>query len=264
LAANDDATRSALLAAVRTLEPMVRTTADQIEQDRQLPQPLVDAMAAAGLFKIAVPAVLGGGEADLETQVRVVEEVSRADGSVGWCLMVAAQLGMLGGYLPEATAEVVFGHDPGAYVAGVVAPAGRAVSVGGGYRATGRWRYASGCRHATWLLGACVLHDGDAPRLRSDGSPELRWLLFPAPECRIIDTGASAACAGRAATTSRSRMCSSHASAHFRLPSSGCRASRWSASTPARSTRSASARFRPPSPPSLSGSRAARSTPSWR
>ena len=44
-----------LLAAARTLSPQVRACADQIEHDRRLPQPLVDAIAAAGLFKMLVP-----------------------------------------------------------------------------------------------------------------------------------------------------------------------------------------------------------------
>src|SRR5262249_47026799 len=129
LDANDDATRSALLEAARALGPSLRASADQIERDRQLPQPLADAMAGAGLVKMSVPKALGGAEADPETLARVIEEVSRVDGSVGWCLAIPNQDGILAGYLPEATAEEVFGRDPGAYVAFVVVPAGQAVPV---------------------------------------------------------------------------------------------------------------------------------------
>ena len=38
-----------------------------------------------GAFRLAVPRAYGGLELDPMTQVRVVEELSRLDGSVGWC-----------------------------------------------------------------------------------------------------------------------------------------------------------------------------------
>src|SRR5262245_55965278 len=76
---------AALLTAARALGPQIRAAADQVEQKRQLPPPLVAALTAAGLFKLTVPCELGGAEADPETCMRVIEEVSRADGSTGWC-----------------------------------------------------------------------------------------------------------------------------------------------------------------------------------
>src|SRR5262244_1044535 len=99
------------------------------------------------------------------------EAVARADGSTGWCLMVPTQDGMMAGYFDEETAREIFGRDPQAYVALVVAPVGRAVVVDGGYRVTGRWRYASGCRHATWLGGRCVVYEGQVPTHGPDGAP---------------------------------------------------------------------------------------------
>ena len=47
---------------------------------------LVREIADAGLFKMAVPASRGGGGADLRTVLLTIEEVSRADGSTGWCV----------------------------------------------------------------------------------------------------------------------------------------------------------------------------------
>src|SRR6476646_87646 len=88
------------LVAARGLSPDIRACADQIERDRQLPASLVDAMAAAGLFKLATPKALGGGEAPLTTILDVIEEVARADGSAGWTVMVANQCGVMAGFVP--------------------------------------------------------------------------------------------------------------------------------------------------------------------
>ncbi|PKB72208.1 MAG: hypothetical protein BZY87_01550 [SAR202 cluster bacterium Io17-Chloro-G6] len=47
-------------------------------------------MAQAGLFQLYVPRVIGGPETDPITAFRAVEELSRVDGSVGWCSFVAS------------------------------------------------------------------------------------------------------------------------------------------------------------------------------
>src|SRR5690606_31542095 len=65
---------------------------------------------------------------------------------------------------------------------------GRARAMEGGYIATGRWSWGSGCTHARWMAGNCVIFDGDAPRLRPDGTPEVRTLVFPQGDFEIQDT----------------------------------------------------------------------------
>ena len=53
------------LDAARKLVPQIRAAADEIDARRELPRPLFEAMADAGLFHMAVPRVIGGGELDL-------------------------------------------------------------------------------------------------------------------------------------------------------------------------------------------------------
>src|SRR3954451_23307191 len=93
----DDRIEGTAIAAAKALIPAILACADQIEQDRRLPQSLVDALAAAGLFKLAVPQALGGSETPLPTILDVIEEVARADGSTGWTVMVANQCGVTAG-----------------------------------------------------------------------------------------------------------------------------------------------------------------------
>ena len=187
---------ASLVEAARALRPQIEACVDQIEQDRQLPQPLVDAMIGAGLFKMLVPESYGGSEATPETLVRVIEEVSRFDASAGWCVCLGAVNGMASGCLPEDVAVEIFGRDNNAYVAASAAPAAvrgdspphRAVVVEGGYRVNGRWAFASGCMHATWLMGAIPVYEGDVPRIGPNGKLENRYMCFPRTACQIIDT----------------------------------------------------------------------------
>ena len=52
----------------------------------------------------------------------------------------------------------------------------------GGYRLSGRWKYASCCEHCEWaLLGAVVANDGSAPL-------EGRIFLVPRTQYQSIDT----------------------------------------------------------------------------
>jgi len=177
------------LEVARALAPKIRARAAEIEEARQLPSDLVMEMAEARLFKVAVPEAGGGLGADILTALRVIEEVSRADGSTGWCLAMAvntfrqsAQFG------PEARREMFY-SDPVGVSAGSANPRGRAVAVPGGYRVTGHWFFASGCMHASSLHGACKVFDGEAPRLLPNGDQEVRIVYFyPKSLARIIDT----------------------------------------------------------------------------
>ncbi len=71
--------------------------------------------------------------------------------------------------------------------AGAVAPAGTATVVPGGYLVSGRWSYASGCQHCTWVLGGCHVFDGAQPRLAATGVPEVRVVHFPAAQVTILE-----------------------------------------------------------------------------
>jgi indole-3-acetate monooxygenase len=183
-----NAASSSFVEAAKALAPQIQASADEIERSRRIPLPLVHAMAQAGLFRLWIPRSLGGEETDPMTLVRVVEEVSRADGAAGWCLGIGGEYGAFGGYLPRDAAHEIYGSDPLVRTAGALRPFGNAVVVDGGYRVTGRWALGSGCQHSSWIVGGCRILDGDQPRLRPNGTPLVRILFFPAADCEILDT----------------------------------------------------------------------------
>lgn len=165
------------LGEVGKLTATVRDRAPEVEAARRLPPDLAAAFAEAGLFGLCVPQSLGGLEAEAGVLFRVIEDMSAADGSAGWCLMIGATTGVLAPLLPEAGAKEIYGTDPDVVTGGVLAPRGTARAVDGGYRVSGRWPFASGSQHCAWLTGGCIDEDGD-----------FRMAFFPAADVEIIDT----------------------------------------------------------------------------
>src|SRR5438876_2113383 len=179
---------SSPLDAARALGPEIRAAADRIEHDRRVPLDLVRALTETGVFRMCVPRSSGGGEADPATMIRVLETIAEADGSTGWSAMIGATSGVAAAYLSADAAREIYGSSPDVVTGGVFAPYGRAIAVGGGYRVTGRWPFASGCEHCAWLMGGSVVVENGAPRLLPSGMPDSRLMLFPATEARVIDT----------------------------------------------------------------------------
>ena len=176
-----------LLATAAALAPQIAAARDAIEQQRRVPPALVDALREAGLFRLCIPARLGGPGTCFETFLRVVEAVATVDGSVGWVVMIGGSTGVLAGYLPDAGAAEVFG-DPRAITAAALMPKGHAVPVDGGYHVTGRWPFASGLHHCRWVAGECVIDRADEDPGASDGSPQHRTVVLSIDEVEVLDT----------------------------------------------------------------------------
>jgi alkylation response protein AidB-like acyl-CoA dehydrogenase len=177
------------LARARELAPMIREAAGATERDRRVAPTIIEALREAGLFRMFLPRDLGGDERDPVAVGRAIEEISAADGSTGWCVMIAAQNASFAGLLPAEEARRVWGD--GGIVAGTVRPNGRFVSTGApgeGYLVSGRWPIASGSSHATWFVCEGVIHDGAAPRTDAQGNALTTMTLIPRDQVSIIDT----------------------------------------------------------------------------
>ncbi len=176
-----------IVTAAQALAPLIQEHRDTMESERRLPAPVVDALRTLGAFRLAVPRAYGGLELDPMTQTRVVEELSRIDGSVGWCSMISSAGSFASAFLAPEVAQRLCGGT-GFSLAGQVVPVGRAEVVDGGYRVTGRYRFGSGCQHASLLVGGCVVFENGQPRLLPNGQPETRVMTFPPAACKILDT----------------------------------------------------------------------------
>jgi alkylation response protein AidB-like acyl-CoA dehydrogenase len=176
---------TAYVEAARNLAPQVRKLRREIETERNLPAALVEAMTAAGFLQLWRCRALSGPELDFPGFLQVVEELARADGSVGWCATVTTVWTRLSGTIGEGAGREIFGDN--SRLAGSVNPTGRAVAVPGGFRVSGRWSYGSFIAHSHWTVGNSIVHNGDAPRRDAQGAPDIRFMIFPTAEVEIID-----------------------------------------------------------------------------
>ena len=172
-----------LMDAVESVRATLEAGAEESERIGTLAPSSVDALYESGLLRLKTPHALGGAEADVVTQLDVLEAVSRIDPASGWCLMIgAASLGSLGAFLSDDAIEEIFVGGKPPKVAGAAAPSATATRVDGGYRVTGHWRFGSGIMHAEWVsAGARVVADEPA------GHPRQVRMAMPRHKVKVHD-----------------------------------------------------------------------------
>jgi indole-3-acetate monooxygenase len=174
------------LERARALVHLLEAAAPEIEAACELPAAVLDALHEARMFRTLLPHSCGGDELDPATYVQVIETIARADASTAWCIGQASGCSMSAAYLKPAIARRIWGDDPRAVLAWGAGPQGIARVADGGYRVTGRWEFASGGRHATWLGGHSRVEEPDGTLRRgSDGELVERSMLFPSHQAAM-------------------------------------------------------------------------------
>jgi alkylation response protein AidB-like acyl-CoA dehydrogenase len=173
------------IARAGALVPDLEAAGPETDRACELPARIVDAMHAAGMFRLLLPRSIGGAEIDPATYVQCVEQIARGDASAAWCMNQGSGCSMSSAYLEPAAARHVFA-DPRAVLAWGQGPGARAVKVDGGWTVGGTWLFASGSRHSTWLGGHCPTFNADgSPRLHPDGRPWDSTMLFRREDATI-------------------------------------------------------------------------------
>ena len=118
------------LEVARGLRPLVEEHATS--DATPIAQAVVDALRASGLYGALTPKELHGLELPLVDALDVVEEISFADGSTGWCYMACATTtAFLGAWAGDEFVEEVFAQGV-PLMAGQLAPNGTGPKVEGG------------------------------------------------------------------------------------------------------------------------------------
>jgi alkylation response protein AidB-like acyl-CoA dehydrogenase len=178
-----------LIAGLDALAPEIAARAAEIEAGRRIPEDLVRRLRAMGVFRLVVSAEHGGLGLDQREVCEALAALARLEGAIGWVSLIATAGAMALGQLPRSTFERVYAEGPDVASAGASAASGEAEIVNGGYRVTGRWALASGCDHADWMFGSCVIKDSGATVMREGGvEPLVRMVFVRAERWRIEDT----------------------------------------------------------------------------
>lgn len=168
-----------ILARVARVAPAIKEASIQIEQDRRIPLDLLKALHKEKLFRLLLPKDFGGEEVDPLTFFQAISAIAENDASTSWCLCQANGCSTASAYVEPHVAETIWGNDPKAVVAWGPGKA-EAVYKDDGYVVTGRWQFASGRRHATWL-GARM------PLTLPNGEEAYRVMFFPSGEAEMED-----------------------------------------------------------------------------
>jgi alkylation response protein AidB-like acyl-CoA dehydrogenase len=186
-----------ILADLGDLAPSLAERAATIESARRLTPDVLADLKSIGLFRMLVPRSHGGLEIDFPPSIDILAALSAADGATGWTVMIGCETAQLLALLPRASFDRVYEGGPDTICGGAFAPQGKAEVEAGGYRASGRWGFASGCQHADWLFGQCVILENGAPIPGPmPGAPKLRCVVAPASEWQIVDTWRTAGMRG--------------------------------------------------------------------
>jgi indole-3-acetate monooxygenase len=178
---------SPVLHAAIGLAEQIREASDEIETGRRIPQSIATAMKEAGVFGMVMPRAWGGPELDPLTQIRVIEALAMADGSVGWCAMIGCDSGYVSAFLDQDVAREMYRDLLGATGAAATTT-GEARRVPGGYRVSGRFPFVSGCHHCEWAWLGCTVSVDGAKLFDGNGVPETRQCFLRLSQCEIMDT----------------------------------------------------------------------------
>ena len=151
--------------------------ADVSEQQRRLTDEVVSELKKLDVLRAYVPAILGGPEYTPFEAMSVIEALSAADGSTGWCAAIASLTSHISGCLAPDSAKTIFGSADAA-VCGAYAPSGHGTARDdGSYDVSGRWAWGSGSSFAQWMTGGSVNDDGT-----------IRHMFFRSADLTIHDT----------------------------------------------------------------------------
>ena len=177
------------LERARELKPMLAAAGDETERGREVTPEIVEAMKDRGIFRMLLPRSLGGAELDPLTYTEVLYTLAQGDGSPAWCLGQNSGCSMIAPYLPEETAREVFGGRDGILAWGPDVPGagGGVVPMAAiGSAGNGGSPPAAGTPAGSAAMSRCSSPTA-RPRLLPNGRQQVRTMVFPKSEARIID-----------------------------------------------------------------------------
>ncbi len=142
-------------------------TAAEADRLSTAPDALDATMRRLRVPMIKAPIEVGGDHLHMADQFRYFASLSHANATAAWAgFNHAGAAGMAGATLGDDGLTALFGSDPSPVMAAVAAPSGTYRQVDGGVEVSGTWKYASGVRHADWVMLTALEADTTPPKVR--------------------------------------------------------------------------------------------------
>ncbi|MBJ22687.1 MAG: acyl-CoA dehydrogenase [bacterium] len=158
--------------------------AEEAVASERLRRPTDEAIKAAEeteIFKLMVPRRYGGLEFDVDTFIEVVLVLSEGDASLAWVTAFLIEHNWMFSLFPESFQKSLFADRSYILAPGMVSPSGIARPVTGGNELSGRWPFATGISHSTWVIAGAILTN-------EDGAPDPRFFALPLEDVTVEDT----------------------------------------------------------------------------
>ncbi|USA55309.1 acyl-CoA dehydrogenase family protein [Acinetobacter sp. C32I] len=155
-----------------------RACTGEFDNQAYVSQDIIDKLKQIGVYRALVPKRFGGNEWSPKQFCELIEQLSKADGSVGW----VASFGMSPAYLgslPEATLAQLYKDSPDIVFAGGIFPPQPAEITDDGVVVSGRWKFSSGC------MGADIVGVGISPQKDNEAQGLPRMAVMPANKAQI-------------------------------------------------------------------------------
>jgi alkylation response protein AidB-like acyl-CoA dehydrogenase len=153
-----------LIARARDLVPEIRALAEETERNRTISPHIIAKIRDAELLRTCRPREFGGFEYDAAVALEIALIISAGCASTGWTMNGALANGLSFGHFPIEAQRELWGGGKDPFTCACFAPTGTAIPRENGYVLSGKWSFASGCDHSSWIrLGALITPPGAAP-----------------------------------------------------------------------------------------------------
>jgi alkylation response protein AidB-like acyl-CoA dehydrogenase len=171
------------------LLPLIEAKAQEAENLGRMTDEVVSALRAGGFYTMLFPREVGGSELKPIEVLSLMERISYAHASAGWCSMVNNMEGStMAIYLDQKGIDAVFRDGPDITIAGNGVPRGFARPVEGGYMIKGNWAYGSSIFHAEWVHSGCFVMDaaGKEMVIQENGTPKIIVAHHPRASIKLL------------------------------------------------------------------------------
>lgn len=173
---------SDLVGRAKELVPLLEKNAVATERDRRTHQENIDAIEAAGIFKLMVPKRYGGYQGTIKSHLDVTSVLAEGCASTAWVVALTNVCAWFTSLFCEQAQNDVFQENKNARVSGVFTPTPDTKQVDGGLIVSGKWYWSSGCLHADWAILGVLEKDSSGAVI------DQHLALIPMNELTIEDT----------------------------------------------------------------------------